>query len=139
MEVGGIAHDDGNAGQRHHGKPPVHAEHEAQTQHQQHRDPEKLHQLLGNKVADHIHVGSAALDDVAGLVFHVPREGQALDMGEQIVAHGAHEGFRSLGGQRHVAVAEEGDHQRNGDHRQRDPPEMGTQGFYAAQPKPERL
>ena len=139
MEVGGIAHHDGDAGQRHHRQPPVHADHEAQTQHQQHRDPEQLHQLLGNEVADHIHVGGTALDDVAGLVFHMPRKGQTLDVGEQIVAHGAHESLGSLGGQRHVAVAEEGDHQCNGDHRQRDPPQVGAQGFHAAQPKPRRL
>ena len=44
-----------------------------------------LHQLIAHELADHVHVGGAALDDVAGGVIFVPGKGQILDVAVQVV------------------------------------------------------
>ena len=43
------------------------------------------HQLIAHELADHVHVGGAALDDVAGRVIFVPGKGQILDVAVQVV------------------------------------------------------
>ena len=119
------AHDDVGHGQ--HGDQrqlPAHGEHEAQRQSQQDHDADDVGHLLGHKVLHRVDVRGAALDDVAGVVLHVPGEGQALDVGKKAVPHGLDQCLGGLG--LGNVVAEDGDRlqQRNREQREHHDPDM---------------
>ena len=97
VEMGGIGDDQGRRNQGNKGQRRVHGHHEGDGQDQQDQDAENTGQLLGQEVLGGLNVRGAALDDVAGLVFHVPGEGQPLDVGEQPVPHGLDQGLGGLG------------------------------------------
>ena len=81
---GGQAHN-GDEQRRDQRQPQVHGEHDAQVQRDEKHRAHHLHQLIAHELADHVHVGGAALDDVAGGVIFVPGKGQILDVAVQVV------------------------------------------------------
>ena len=58
----------------------VHREHGDHVDRNQERRAQQLDHLLGDKIADNLHVGGAALDDVAGRVLHMPAIRQPLNV-----------------------------------------------------------
>ena len=75
----------------------VHGEHESHRQDQHDKDPDDGCHLLRYESAEHVNIRGASLDDVPGVVLHMPLKGQPLYMGEQGVSHGLGESLRALG------------------------------------------
>ena len=67
--------DHGDQRQRH-----VHAQHENQAEHQQNQNPDQVGQLFGHKIPGGFNIAGAALNNVPRVIFHMPLEGEALDM-----------------------------------------------------------
>ena len=64
----------------------VHREHDDHAGHDHEQRAQQLQQLVHHECAHDLHVGDAALDDVAGAVLHMPAVRQALDAAVQRVA-----------------------------------------------------
>ena len=128
-EDDGVGQDDGDGHGGDDGHFHVHGEHEVEGHGHQDQDAEHRRQLLGHEGAHAVHVGGAALDDVAGAVFHVPGVGQPGDVGEEGVPHVLHQDLGAPGVQH--GGAELGGHPHNaqtGDGQGRDPqvlPDVG--------------
>ena len=75
-------------------EPRAHREHEPQRRNQQNHNTEHSQKLFRKEVAHNIHVRSAALDNIARFVLHMPGKRQALNMPKQQIAHGLHQRFR---------------------------------------------
>ena len=97
VEVHRIENDQRHRDQRQQSQFHVHRQHKGNRQHQHNHNAENGGQLLRKEVFHRIDVRGAALDDVAGAVFHVPREGQVLDVTEETVTHGLDQSFRGAG------------------------------------------
>ena len=82
-----IAHDDREHQPRYERQFPVHQRHTRQRQHDHRDHAEHRDELLLKELLDALHVRRAALDDVAGRIFRVPRPRQVLNVPiEQITA-----------------------------------------------------
>ena len=64
----------------------VHCEHRSHIDNNKERRAEQLDHLFRDKIAHNLHVGGAALDDIARRVLHMPAVRQALDMAVERVA-----------------------------------------------------
>ena len=82
VEVEGIEDHNRCGDQGNESKQRVHGEHKGDGQRQKQGDAENRRKLLGQKILGGVDVRSAALDDVTGAVFHIPGEGQMLDVGK---------------------------------------------------------
>lgn len=71
-----------------------------------------------------IDIRGAALDDVACLIFHVPGEGQTLNVGKQPVPHGLDQSLRGLRIVHPEGILGEDLHRCHGDHRQGHDPKI---------------
>ena len=118
VEKGRITDDDWNRAQGDEGEAAIHGEHEGQRQSHQNDDSDDGGELLSNEDFDAFHVGGAALNDVSGLVFHVPSEGELLYMGKKLITHGLHETFRTFGVEKIVEILEYGCQTGDDDHDQ---------------------
>ena len=97
VKVDGVADDQGHRNQRNDGQHAVHGSHEGNGQNQQDYNAENTGQLLGQEVFRGFNVRGAALNDITGTVFHVPGEGEMLNVGKQPVTHGFDQSFGSSG------------------------------------------
>ena len=86
-EEDGVRQDEGDRRHSDGSHRDVHREHEGNSHRHEDRDAQYGGELLRNKRADAVHVRGAALEDVAGVVLHVPGERQAGDVRKQLVAH----------------------------------------------------
>ena len=128
-----IRHDDRHRREGDQRKTAVHPGHEHDRKHEQDDDPQYLRELLGYEALERVEVGGAALDDVACSVTHMPRVGQAFDVGEQAVTGGLQEAFgrRRVGDA--VAVLRRRPDEGDGQHRRRENPYVLTEPPEAAQ------
>ena len=100
----------------------VHPQHENDTHSQQHQDADQVGHLLGNKIPCGIDVTGAPLNDVPGVMLHVPGEGETLNMGIQGVPHGLDQRFSAFGVEYPESVLRSGLDRGNGhDSRCHDP------------------
>jgi hypothetical protein len=128
-EYAGIADDDRDKRDGDPRQLRAHREHPRDGGHHQHHRAEELQHLIGQKVAQHLDVGGAALDDVAGLDGDVPGVGQALDMAVELVPQAAQ---RALAAQCDSHAVEIGERARQ--HR-----EHKRQGGEQRQMRPQRF
>ena len=96
VEIHRIQHDDRQAESREDRQLDVHAVHKSKTHNDQDHDTDQRNELLGNEDTDTVHVRGASLDDIAGLVLHVPGEGELLDVRKKNIAHPLHQSLCSL-------------------------------------------
>ena len=75
----------------------MHGQHEGHREYQQNDNAEQGGQLFGQKIPGCVDIRSAALNDVAGAVMHMPGEGKVLDMGKEPVPHSFDQCFGSFG------------------------------------------
>ena len=106
MEKQGVADDDRDCHHRDDGELYVHRNHERKRERQKDTDAHHVHELIGNEAAHGVYIRCAALDDIAGLVFHMPGKRQALDVRKEQVSDAAGKGFRRLCNGNHVDIAE---------------------------------
>ena len=132
MKMNGVSNDQGHGNQGNEGEPSVHGGHEGHGQNEQNQGTEHRSQLLGQEVFGGLNVGSTPLDDIAGAVFHVPGEGQVLDVGIEGITHGFGEGFRRTGIAHQEAILAEDFQQRHGQDGQAHDPQVFAQVFKAA-------
>ena len=97
VEMQGIRDDDGHRQHGNQRQARVHAQHKHNRKRQQNQDTDEVRHLLCQEVLQRVDVRSAALNDIAGPVFHVPGIGQALNVGKEAVTHGLDQ---RLGGRR---------------------------------------
>ena len=97
MEMQGVPDDQRHGDQGNEGEQSVHGAHEGNGQDQQDQDPEYAGQLFRQEVFGGINVRGTALDDITGFVFHVPGEGEMLDVGKQLVPHRFDQSLRGFG------------------------------------------
>ena len=114
------------------GQGGVHGEHEVQRHGHQYGDAQHGGELLGHKGAHPVHVGGAALDDVAGAVFHVPGVGQMGNVVVEGVPHGLHQGLRAAGIEHGVAELGAHPHHSQRRHRHGGDPQMAAEVAVAA-------
>ena len=127
MEEQGIPDDNR---QRNHGdqrQGHVHAEHEDHGHDQHEQDAHQDDQLLGNEIPRRVDVRRTALDDIAGMVLHMPLEGQPLDMIEQRIPHVLHQGFAAPCVEHTETVGGSGLEQGHHHHGQRHDPQVPPQ------------
>ena len=127
VENQGIQKHHRHGNQRDQRQKGVHGQHEDHGQHQQNQNPEDGGHLLGEEIAGGVDVGGTALNDVAGPVFHVPGEGQALNVIEQLVPHALDQGFGGLGVADPEAVLAGHLHRRHDHNGQTHDPQMLSQ------------
>ena len=92
-----IAGHDGQKDQRDEGELGVHGEHQPQVERDHEHRAHDLGQLIDDEGAHDLHIGRAALDDLARLMAYMPRKGQALDVRKERVAHGLDEALGGAG------------------------------------------
>ena len=128
---------DGHKGDGHQGQPPVHDQHDPHVQHHHEHGAQHLHELVADEGADHLHVGGAPLDDVAGGVGGVPVEAQAQYVLVEAVPDGLHEALRAPGQVDAHSVDAQAPHRRRQGHRPRRDPQraqgVGPQGVQVQQ------
>ena len=113
----------GDKGQSDQGQFHVHAEHDPQIQDDEEHRPHHLHQLVAHEGADHVHIGGAALDDVAGGMLLVPRKGQILDAPVQVIPQPLDVGLGPAGQLRPLPEAAQAPQQRRHHDGSRRPPQ----------------
>ncbi len=79
-----IGDDNGDKSQRHPGEFGVHRKHQAHGKNNQEHNADNLQHLTGNKVAHDLNIRGAALNDITGLVFHMPVIRELLNVGEKL-------------------------------------------------------
>ncbi len=133
MEKDGIPDDDRQGSHGDEGQGHVHAQHEDHGHDQHDKNPDEAGHLLGDEIAGGVDIAGAALDDIPGVVLHMPLEGQAGNMAVKGIPHILHQGFAApgigdpepvLGGHLHHGHRQDG---------QGHNPQPGTQGLRAAE------
>ena len=97
VEEPGAERHDGYEGERHQRQFGVHGEHGPEVDGDGYDRADDVHELGADEGAHDLDVGGAALYHLAGLVCGVPGEGQALDVGIELVAYALDEALRTLG------------------------------------------
>ena len=123
MEPERVADQNGHAGKGDQPQRQADAEQKDQGEHDGDDHAQQGDQLVGQEGLDHLHVGGAPLDDVAGLMGAVPLAAQMLNVAEQLVPHGLDKGLAAFDGKHLIEIPQSGGQKGADHHRQGGQPE----------------